>query len=151
MYPARYQLPELSAHVLGLLERRREGIGAWGPEAEGKLTETANQALAEAGKQFSELADDKPYWARMEKSVLKVALPRYFAAAKEQQALEANKYGVWRGGDIVARGAYALAGALIALVVSRTVLPKFLELLPVLLLVFGPMIPDVQVWAARRR
>jgi hypothetical protein len=151
MYPARYQLKDLSAHVLGLLERRREGIGPWSPEAESKLTERATEALAEAGKQFAEVADDKPYWARVEKAVLEVALPRYFAIARQQQALEANKYGVWRGGDLIARGTYAVVGLLVAFVLSRTVLPEFLELLPVVLFLFGPLIPDLQVWAARRR
>ncbi len=151
MYPARYQLKELTAHVLGLLERRREAFPQWTPETEAKLTETAKEALADAGKQFAEVADDKPYWERVEKAVLEVAVPRYFAAARDQHAHELARYGVWRGGDIISRVVYAAVGAFIALVISRTVLPKFLELLPVLLLVFGPLIPDVQVWSAKRR
>ena len=151
MYPSRYQLKELTAHLLGLLERRREAFPQWSPEVEAKLTETAREALAEAGRQFFEIADDRPYWSRIETAVLEVALPRYFVLARQQQALEARKYGVWRGGDFISRVAYGAAGALIALVVSRTVLPKFLELLPVALLVFGPLIPDLQLWAARRQ
>jgi hypothetical protein len=151
MYPSRFQLHELSAHVLGLLERRREAIKTWDAEAEAKLLQTAREALTEAGKQFAELADDKAYWAKVERAVLEVAVPRYFKIAREQLAIEAGKYGVWRGGDLVSRVVIGAAGALVGLVLSRTMLPKAFEILPLIAVVFGPLVPDVQFWAARRR
>ncbi|MFT3841373.1 MAG: hypothetical protein QM723_30565 [Myxococcaceae bacterium] len=151
MYPSRFQLHELTAHVLGLLERRREAFKTWDADAEQKLIATAREALAEAGKQFAELADDKPYWAKIEKAVLEVAVPRYFKIAREQLALEAQKYGVWRGGDLVSRIVIGAAGAVVGLVMARTMLPKAFELLPLFAVVFGPLVPDVQFWAARRR
>jgi len=151
MYPARFQLQELTAHVLGLLERRREAFKSWDAETEAKLLETAREALNEAGKQFAELADDKPYWAKVERAVLEVAVPRYFKLAREQLTVEANKYGVWRGGDLLSRVIIGGGGALVGLVVARTMLPKWFELLPVMVLVFGPLFPDVQFWAGRRR
>jgi hypothetical protein len=151
MYPSRFQLQELSAHVLGLLERRREAIKTWDADAEEKLLVTAREALVEAGKQFAELADDKPYWAKVERAVLEVAVPRYFKIARDQLALEAQKYGVWRGGDLVSRIVIGAAGAVVGLVMARTMLPKAFELLPLFAVVFGPLVPDVQFWAARRR
>ena len=56
MYPTRYQLPELTAQVVAVLERRREGYADWSPEVETRLTEEAKNALTEAGRQFAEVA-----------------------------------------------------------------------------------------------
>jgi hypothetical protein len=137
--------------VLGLLERRREAFKSWDAETETRLTETAREALAEAGRQFAELADDKAYWAKVERAVLEVALPRYFKLAREQLVVETNKYGVWRGGDLISRVIIGVGGAVVGVVIARTMLPKWFELLPVLVLVFGPLFPDVQFWAGRRK
>lgn len=151
MYPTRYQLSELTAHVVALLERRREGYTEWNAGVEDKLRQEAVAALAEAGRQFAEVADDKAYWHALEQTVLTAALPRYFALAKEEQALEKAKYGMWRGGDLISRVAYAAAGLLIAAIVLRTAIPKWVEPLPLGFFIAGPMIPDLQGWFARRR
>ena len=151
MYPTRYQLPELTAHVVAVLERRREGYSEWNAGVEAKLAEEAKAALAEAGRQFAEVADDKPYWQRLEQLVMTAALPRYFKLANAEQQLEKVKYNVWRGGDLISRAAYAAAGLVVAAIVFRTGLPKLVEPLPLAFLIGGPMIPDLQVWFARRR
>jgi hypothetical protein len=151
MYPTRYQLPELTDQVLAALERRREGFATWNAKAESALTDAAREVLREAGVQFAEVADDKAYWQWVEQTVLTVALPRYFLLAKEQSALEAKKYGLWRGGDLVSRAAYAALGLVSAAIVWRTGLPKVLEPLPFGLFIGGPLLPDLQVWFARRR
>jgi len=151
MYPGRYQLPELTAHVVGLLERRRAGFEKWDESVEQALTEEAKHALADAGKQFAELADDKPYWQRMEHALLTVALPRYFKLAKEQQALEERKYGLWRGGDLISRIAYAAIGLVLGILIWRTPIPDWMEPLPLLLFLLGPLIPDLQEGLAKRR
>ncbi len=151
MYPTRYQLPELTAHVVAVLDRRREGFAEWTPEVEAKLTEEAKAALAEAGRQFAEVADDAPYWKRLEQIVLTAALPRYFKLAAAEHQAEKGKYGLWRGGDLISRVAYAAAGLVVAAVVFRTGLPKMIEPLPLAFFIGGPMIPDLQVWFAKRR
>lgn len=151
MYPTRYQLSELTAHVVAALERRREGYTEWNAEAEAKLTAEARTVLAEAGRQFAEIADDKPYWEQLERTVVTVVLPRYFQVAKEQQAQEKNKYGVWRGGDLISRATYAVAGLLVAGIILRTAVPDWLEPLPIAFFIGGPLLPDLQVWFARRR
>lgn len=151
MYPNRYQLPELTAHVIALLERRRPGFSEWNADVEAKLIAEAKDSLAEAGKQFSEVSDDAGYWKRMEEGVLEVALPRYFQLAKEQHAAEKNRFWLWRGGDLVSRAAYAAVGVVLAAVVWRTAIPDWIEPLPVLMILFGPMIPDAQTWFARRK
>ncbi len=151
MYPSRYRLAELTAHVLALLERRREGYAEWSADAETQLTGAAVEALQEAGKQFAELADDPPYWHRIEQTVLTAVLPRYFQAAKAEHALEKNKYDLWRGGDFISRVAYGGAGLLAAVIVWRTAIPDFLEPLPLAFFIGGPLLPDLQVWFAKRR
>lgn len=52
VYPSQYQLPELTAHVVSLLERRRQAFDAWDEKTEGALRADAEAALDEAGKQF---------------------------------------------------------------------------------------------------
>lgn len=151
MYPNRYRLGELTAHVLGLLERRREGFAEWNDEAEAKLTEAAKEALREAGLQFAEIADDKAYWARIEHTVLTAVLPRYFQAAKAEHELEKQKFNLWRGGDFISRVAYGGAGLVAALIVWRTAIPDYLEPLPLAFFIGGPLLPDLQIWFAKRR
>lgn len=151
MYPERYRLPQLTAHVLALLENRRAGVVDWGPEAEATLTAVAREALTEAGRQFAEVADDKPWWAALEATVLTAVLPRYFKLAREQHALEKRGYGLWRGGDLLSRVAYGASGLLAALVVWRTAIPDFLEPLPLAFFILGPLLPDLQTWFAKRR
>jgi hypothetical protein len=151
VYPSRYRLAELTEHVLALLERRREGYAEWNAEAEAKLTEAATEALAEAGRQFAEVADDKPYWKRIEETVLEAVLPRYFQAAKAEHELEKNKFNLWRGGDFISRVAYGGVALAAALVIWRSPIPDYLEALPLTFFVGGPLLPDLQIWFAKRR
>ncbi len=152
VYPDRYRPPEVTAAVLAALERRRPGFDAWSPTVEAQLAQAAEEALAEIGKQFAEVAADPAYWTRMESIIRGVVLPRYLLVAREHHALERRGYGLWRGGDALSRVAYGALGLVLALVVWRAAfLPKWLELLPLALLLFGPLIPDVQISTARRR
>ncbi len=151
MYPTRYQLQELTGHVVAALERRREGFPEWNASVEARLTDEARTVLNEAGRQFAEVADDKPYWEQLERTVLTAALPRYFQVAKEQHHLEKTKYGLWRGGDVISRAAYAAVGLVVAAIVFRTAIPDWLEPLPLGFFIIGPLLPDIQTWFARRR
>ncbi|MBE2249482.1 MAG: hypothetical protein IAE78_08010 [Myxococcus sp.] len=151
VYPSQYHLPELTAHLVSLLERRRVAFDAWDEKAEAALLEAAREALSEAGKQFRELADDQPYWRRTTDALLGVALPRYLRLAKAQHELEKRGYGAWRGGDFISRASYAAVGLLLGVVVLRTAIPNWLEPLPLALFIGGPLIPDLQAWFAKRR
>ena len=151
MYPTRYQLQELTAQVVAALERRREGFAEWNADVETRLTEEARNVLTQAGRQFSEVADDKPYWEQLERTVLTAALPRYFQIAKEQQQNEKNKYGLWRGGDAISRATYAVVGLVAAAIAFRARLPIYLEPMPLVFFIGGPLLPDIQVWFARRK
>ncbi len=147
----RYSLAELTAHLVSLLERRRVAFSEWNAETEAALEDEAKAALTEAHAGFVELADDALYWERTHRTLLTVALPRYFALAKAQHAFEHSAYGAWREGDLVSRIAYAAIGLFTGIIVVRTAIPDWLEPLPVALFLLGPLLPDLQAWRGKRR
>lgn len=151
VYPSQYQLPELTAHLVALLERRRAAFETWDDAAEATLREAAKEALDEAGRQFKEVADDAAYWQRTTETLLEVALPRYVRLAKDQHALEKRGYGAWRGGDLLSRVVYAGIGLIGGFIVLRTAVPDWFEPLPLALFIGGPLLPDAQAWFAKRR
>jgi hypothetical protein len=151
VYPSQYQLPELTAHLIALLERRRLAFDSWNDETEASLQEAANQMLSEAGIRFRELADDPEYWRRTTETLMTVMVPRYLRLAEPQQTLEKNGYGSWRKGDLLARVTYGAAGLLLGIIVWRTPIPDWVEPLPLLMFVAGPLLPDLQAWWARRK
>jgi len=151
VYPSQYHLPELTAHVVALLERRRLAFETFDAGCEAALKEATKEALDEAGKQFREVADDSAYWQRTTEALFEVALPRYLRVAKEQHALEKKGYGAWRGGDFISRASYAVAGLLLGFLILRTPIPDWFEPLPLALFIGGPFIPDVQAWLSKRR
>jgi hypothetical protein len=83
--------------------------------------------------------------------VLEVALPRYFKLARDQHALERRGYDIWRGGDFIARAVFAVTGLVFGVVILKTAIPEYLEPIPLALFIGGPLIPDAQVWFAKRR
>lgn len=151
LYPSRYHPSELVAHVIAVLERRRAAFEAWDDSTEQLLLEEAQRALAEAGQQFREVADDAPYWQRVTELVLQLGVARYLKLAREQSQLEQRGYDVWRRGDLLSRAAYALGGLAVGVLVLRTALPDWLEPLPLAFFIGGPLLPDVQIWFAKRR
>jgi len=151
LYPRQYQLDELTGHLVALLERRRAAVEQWNDEAEASLLEEARRALDEAGLQFKEVADDEAYWRRTTEQLMTVAMPRYLVVAKAEHELERKKYGVWRGGDLLSRLAYAVGGLLVGVLIIRTALPDWLEPIPLAFFIGGPLLPDLQVWLATRR
>jgi hypothetical protein len=151
VYPSQYQLSELTAHVVSLLERRRAAFEQWTGADEASLVEEARDALLEAGQQFRELADDPAFWQRVTEQVMTVALPRYLKLARAQHDLERRGYDLWRGGDLLSRALYAVGGLAFGILVLRTALPDWLEPLPLAFFVGGPLLPDAQVWLAKRR
>ncbi len=154
MYPDKYRLGFLSRYLLAALERKLPAYRAWTATAELDLRALVDEELLQARRQFTELADDPAHFDRIERAVREILLPRYFAAAKEEVALAARDYGVWRGGDLVARGTFAGAGLLLGLIavwLPNWLVPIETYAFPVALFAIGPFIPDLQVWIAKRR
>jgi hypothetical protein len=151
VYPNEFRLTQVTGHVLAWLERRRPGFGAWDEEVEAQLTEEARRALADVSGRFFAMAEDPGYWQRLEHSVFTVALPRYLRLARAHHELQRRQYDLWRGGDLVSRAAYVVVGIVLAVVVARTPIPNWLELLPIALILLGPFLPDLQQSFLERR
>jgi hypothetical protein len=151
VYPDRFRLPDVTAHVLAWLERRRPGFGEWDAEVEAQLSAEARLALADVSRRFAEVAVDPGYWERLERSLFAVALPRYFQLAREHHALQRRKYGLWRGGDLLSRAVYTGAGIGAAVLIALTRVPDWIEPLPLVFVLFGPFLPDMQESFHERR
>jgi hypothetical protein len=157
MVPSRYQLGEVGRYLLEQLELRRPGIQEWTPQIEASLRQHLEQELQQMERQCRELGvDDAQYWQRIRRALDDILLPRYAALARAEIALQKRDYGVWRGGDLVARGVYALSGFILGIIaVEVPYIPIEAKWFPAVLLVAGPLFPDLVVgwyrWRFRRK
>ena len=147
MVPSRYQLGEVGRYLLEQLELRRPGIQEWSPAVEASLRQQLEGELQQMERQCKELGvDDAQYWQRIRRAIDDILLPRYAALAKAEIALQKREYGVWRGGDLVARGVFALSGFILGIIaVEVPYIPIEAKWFPAVLLVAGPLFPDMVV------
>ena len=153
MVPDKYRLAAVGRYLLEQFELRRPGLRAWSKEAEESFRQQAEGELLLMEKQLRELGmDDAQYWQRVRRALDQILLPRYGALATGEIALAARDYGIWRGGDLVARATFALAGFVLGIVcVEVPYIPIQARWFPALLLVLGPLFPDAVMWLHRRR
>lgn len=103
MYTERYSIPFLAGVLISALERRRLGLGPWAETSRGELRAIFDSELAAMKSHFFELFDDRDYWDKVERTLSDVCFLRYCAVAEKQTQLEQRDYGLWRGGDLIAR------------------------------------------------
>jgi hypothetical protein len=153
MVPEKYRLPAVGRFLLEQFELRRPGIREWSPEIEAQLRRDAESELQVMEKQLREMGMDDPgYWQRVRRALDEILLPRYGALATGEIELARRDYGIWRGGDLIARATFALAGFLLGIVcVEVPYIPIQAKWFPALLLVLGPLFPDGVMWLHRRR
>ena len=157
MVPEKYRLDAVGRFLLEQFELRRPGVREWTPQIEASLREQAEAELVQMEKQLHELEiDDPSYWQRVRRVIDEILLPRYAKAATEELALAKREYGIWRGGDLVARGVFALAGFILGIIaVEVPYIPIEAKWFPALLLVAGPMFPEAVMgwyrWRFRRK
>jgi hypothetical protein len=153
MVPAKYGLAAIGRHLVSLFEVRRPAVARFDGEALALFRREAEEALAQMEKQSQELGVDVPrHWSRARAVVESVLLPRYLALAKVENEAAARDYGLWRGGDLVARGAFALVGLVLgALMVWIPWIPVYEKWVPWALFVLGPFLPDAYLWWYRRK
>jgi hypothetical protein len=154
VYTERFSLPFLTKVLIAAAERRRPGLGAWTNGTREELRKVFLTELTEVRARFIELFDDKAYWTRIEKALLEDVFPRYAAVAEKQTALEQSDYGLWRRGDLIARGAYAVMGLFVGLFIVKAPfipIPTTWDALILGLMLLGPFVPDLQVWSKKRR
>jgi hypothetical protein len=153
MVPEKYSLAAIAQHLLSVFEVRRPGIARWDAGTDERLRHEAESALGQMERQCSELGvDDPPHWERARAVVRDVLLPRYERLAEAENSAAARDYGMWRGGDLIARAAFALSGLVLgAIVVAVPWIPVYEKWLPWALFVLGPFVPDGYSWWYRRR
>lgn len=153
MVPDRYRLDAVGRYLLEQFELRRPGVRAWTPELEASLRAQAEAEIVQMERQLRELeVDDPQYWQRVRRVLDQILLPRYAKAATEEIALANRDYGIWRGGDLLARATFALAGFILGIIAVETpYIPIYEKWFPAVLLVAGPVFPDLAMWWYRRR
>ncbi|HZX95691.1 MAG TPA: hypothetical protein VFE90_14305 [Myxococcales bacterium] len=153
MVPEKYGLAAVGRFLLQQFELRRPGLREWTPEAEAALRQQAEGELQLMQKQLRELGiDDPEYWQRVRRVLDEILLVRYGALATQEIALARRDYGIWRGGDLVARATFAAAGFVLGIIcVEVPYIPIQAKWFPALLLVLGPLFPDAVMWLHRRR
>lgn len=153
MVPEKYRLPAVGHFLLQQFELRRPGIRQWSPEVEASLRKDAEAELQLMEKQLRETGmDDAGYWQRVRRALDEILVPRYAALATSEIELAKRDYGIWRGGDLIARATFALAGFVLGIIcVEVPYIPIQAKWFPALLLVLGPLFPDAVMWLHRRR
>jgi hypothetical protein len=153
MVPEKYRLAAVGRFLLEQFELRRPGIREWSPQVEAALRQHAESELQLMENQLRELGiDDARYWQRIRRALDEILLPRYAALANAEMELAKRDYGIWRGGDLVARATFALAGFIIGIICIRIpYIPIQAKWFPALLLVLGPLFPDAVMWLHRQR
>jgi len=152
MVPEKYGLAAVAQHLLALFEVRRPGITRWDAQAETFLRREADEAIDQMERQCRELGvDDPPHWQRARAVAKEVLIPRYARLAQVENAAAGRDYGMWRGGDLIARGAFALSGLVLGgLMVWIPWIPIYEKWFPWALFVLGPFLPDGYAWWYRR-
>jgi hypothetical protein len=153
MAPEKYRLENVGRFLLQSFERRRPALDAWTPAVEEELRSECEAELVQMERQCRELGvDDPAYWQKVRGALQAVLLPRYRALAKEEMALAKADYGLWRGGDLIARLAFAAVGLVLGgLAVAIPWIPVTEKWVPWALFIAGPFLPDAYFWWYRRR
>jgi hypothetical protein len=136
--------------VLEECEHRRRGFDD--DEAEEQLLRVARAKLATIKKAYDEFVGAPAYWKVLETEVLETAMPQYIQAAREMTALERASFGIWRGGDPLARFIFALGGLFTGSLLLILPLLKILEaMLAFALAGLGFIYPELKRFTHERR
>ncbi|HEY3359180.1 MAG TPA: hypothetical protein VGQ83_38380 [Polyangia bacterium] len=143
-----YSAQDVALDVVAHLERRRAAIA--GDEA--LVRAEVNEALAPVRQAYREAELPAAYLTALEHELLATIPPRYVEAAARYTALEQRDFGLWRGGDVVARITYVFAGLVLGgLVVWAPFIPIWEKWFPFALAIGAFWLPTVQRWWHRRR
>lgn len=136
--------------VIEECEHRRRGFDDG--ELASQLFATARAKLAKIKGAYDEFGGSPAYWQSLETEVLQTAMPQYISAAKEMNALERGKFGIWRGGDPLARIAFAVGGVILAAMLFFVPLVRVFEAFLVFgLAATGFFYPELKRWTHERR
>jgi hypothetical protein len=145
-----YDLGSVVFVVLEECEHRRRGFDD--DELEDQLLAMARTKLARIKAAYDEFGGSPVYWSTVETEVLQTAVPQYIEAARILNAQERNAFGVWRGGDPLARFAFALAGLTIGgIIIELPFIPIFEMAFAFALGAAGLLYPEIKRFTHERR
>jgi hypothetical protein len=148
MDPA-YSAAAVAAQVLEHLERRRAELVA-GDDA--RVTAEVEAALVPVEQAYREAELPEPYLAALKKELVAVVPAEWLRVARRYSTREADDFGLWRGGDPVARLTYVLVGLVIGgLILWAPFIPIWEKWFPFALAIGGWWLPDAQLAFYRRR
>ena len=146
-------LPEFSARVVGLqvlehLERRRPTIAG----DESRIRDEIKEALVPVRKAYAECELPMSYVDALEKEIVAIVPARWRAIAEPFTRLEQSGFGIWRGGDPLARLSYVLIGLVVGgLIIWAPFIPIWEKWFPFAVALLAWWLPDVQIrWHKRR-
>lgn len=147
---ADYDYAQVVYVVLQECEHRRRGFDE--EHFDSEVHACATEKLAEIKASYDEFGGSAAYWDALEKEVVEVVLPQYLAAARDMTDLERNNFGIWRGGDLGARFAFALAGLVIgSIIIALPFIPIYEDLFAFALTAAGFLYPDLKRFMHERR
>jgi hypothetical protein len=147
---AEYDYAQVVYVVLQECEHRRRSFEEDSFDSEARAC--ATEKLAEIKAAYDESGGSAVYWQALEKEVDSVVLPQYIAAAQSMTESERNSFGIWRGGDLGARFAFALAGLIIGgIIIKLPFVPIFEDMFAFALTAAGFLYPDLMRFMYHRR
>ena len=134
--------------VLQECEHRRRALGS-----PGEIEKVAKEKLAQIRKAYDEFGGSTAYWQNLQREVLETAIPQYVPAALAMNDMERQAFGVFRGGDLAARGLFGVGGLL-----GAGLIKALLPLIPTMENIFvlavagaGLLYPDLVRYIHERR
>ncbi|MGZ4777901.1 MAG: hypothetical protein ACXV5L_01795 [Thermoanaerobaculia bacterium] len=114
-------------------------------QVEAALRASAREKVARIGEAYAGTGGAEGYWNDLQHEVMETALSRYLRSAVEQTRKERTGYGIWRGGDLLARLVFALIGLTIGgIIIALPFIPIFEDAFAFVLAAGSFLYPDVR-------
>jgi hypothetical protein len=143
-----YGAEKITLEVLGQLERKRADL----VDDESKTRAEVEAALVPIESAYREAELPAPYFEALKTEILATVPSAWRRIARRFTDKESREFGVWRGGDPVARLTYVASGLLVGgLIIWAPFIPIWEKWFPFVLAIAAYWLPDVQVAYHRRR
>jgi hypothetical protein len=139
----------VATQVLEHLERRRAQLVAADDDY---VKQEIEAALVPIEQAYAEAELPAPYFAALKRELVATVPQEWLRAARRYTTKEGDDFGLWRGGDPVARITYVLVGLVLGgLILRAPFIPIWEKWFPFALAVGAWWLPDAQVAYHKRR
>jgi hypothetical protein len=143
-----FSAERVTLQVLGALERKRQAI----VDDEGETAAAVREALVPVRQAYDEAQLPKPYLEALTREIEQAVPAAWRAIAQPYTNREKREFGLWRGGDPVARITYVFVGLLVGgLCVELPFIPIWEKWFPFALAIAAFWLPNAQVMWHKRR